>query len=104
MPKPGEFWMGEGQERHRRRIGRSFAIASKEVTVDQFRACPWFKDHAYDKGSAPTSDCPMNSVSWYDAAAYCNWLSKQEGIPKEEWCYEPNEKAEYAEGPEASAN
>ena len=37
VPKPAEFWMGEGVERHRRRIDRSFAIASKEVTVDQFR-------------------------------------------------------------------
>ena len=36
VPKPGEFWMGEGDERHRRRIDRSFAIASKEVTVEQF--------------------------------------------------------------------
>ena len=22
----------------------------------------------------------MMEVSWYDAAAYCNWLSKEEGI------------------------
>jgi hypothetical protein len=26
-------------------------------------------------------------VSWFDAAAYCNGLSKKEGIPKEQWCY-----------------
>ena len=32
----GEFWMGEGNGRHRRRIGRTFALASKEVTVEQF--------------------------------------------------------------------
>ena len=30
--------------------------------------------------------------------AYCNWLSEQEGIPKDQWCYEPNDKGEYAEG------
>ena len=25
---------------------------------------------------------------WYEAAAYCNWLSKEEGIPEDQWCYE----------------
>ena len=25
------------------------------------------------------------------AAAYCNWLSEQEGRPKDQWCYPPNE-------------
>ena len=37
-------------------------------------------------------------MSWYEAAAYCNWLSKQEGIPEEQWCYLPNDKGEYASG------
>src|SRR5262249_51652916 len=23
-------------------------------------------------------------------AAYCNWLSKREGIPEDQWCYETN--------------
>ena len=29
-------------------------------------------------------------MTWYQAAAYCNWLSKQEGIPEDQWCYETN--------------
>ena len=28
-------------------------------------------------------------MNWYQAAAYCNWLSKQEGLPESQWCYEP---------------
>ena len=32
---------------------------------------------------SPDPDGPMIGVSWYDAAAYCNWLSEQEGLPKE---------------------
>jgi formylglycine-generating enzyme required for sulfatase activity len=26
-------------------------------------------------------------ADWYDAARYCNWLSRQEGIPQSQWCY-----------------
>jgi formylglycine-generating enzyme required for sulfatase activity len=102
VPKPGEFWMGEGEERHRRRIDRSFALASKEVTVEQFRR--FRLHHEPDKSYAPTGECPANMVSWYDAAAYCNWLSEQEGIPKEQWCYEPNNKGEYTEGMKMAPN
>jgi formylglycine-generating enzyme required for sulfatase activity len=39
----------------------------------------------------------MNTVSWYDAAAFCNWLSEQEGLDASEWCYEPGEQG-YSEG------
>jgi formylglycine-generating enzyme required for sulfatase activity len=45
----------------------------------------------------------MNMVSWYDAAAYCNWLSKEEGIPEEQWCYLRNAKGQYAEGMKVAA-
>ncbi len=93
---PADFWMGEGPERHRRKIGRSFAIAAKEVTVEQFLL--FRQAHKYTEAWAPTRDCPVNNVTWYDAAAYCNWLSKQEGIAKEQWCYEPNAMGQYAEG------
>ena len=37
----------------------------------------------------------MNGMTWYEAAAYCNWLSQQEGLAT---CYEPNDEGEYAEG------
>jgi formylglycine-generating enzyme required for sulfatase activity len=38
------------------------------------------------------------NVSWYLAAEYCNWLSRQEGLPEGEWCYEPNQQGQYADG------
>ena len=41
---------------------------------------------------------PQTRVSWYNAVAYCNWLSEREGLPREQWCYEPNSEGEYAEG------
>ena len=40
----------------------------------------------------------MNGMTWYEAAAYCNWLSEQEGLPKDQWCYLPVEGGAYAEG------
>ena len=43
----------------------------------------------------------MTAMTWFEAAHYCNWLSEQEGIPKDQWCYEPNEKGAYAEGMQA---
>lgn len=77
-------------------IDHSFAIASREVTVTEFRR---FRDqHRVDVDAAPSDDCPVNSVQWFDAAAYCNWLSEQEGIPKDEWVYQPNDEGQYADG------
>ena len=28
-----------------------------------------------------------NAISWYDAAGYCNWLSKQAEVLPKQWCY-----------------
>jgi formylglycine-generating enzyme required for sulfatase activity len=36
---------------------------------------------------SPEADCPITSVTWYEAAQYCRWLSEQEGIPEHEMVY-----------------
>ena len=86
---------------HPQEIGRKFAIASKIVTKAQFRhfqrANPDAPKSDIEQYSR-TDDSPQILVNWYDAARYCNWLSKNEGIPQEQWCYEPNDQARYAEG------
>ena len=102
----GEFTMGSPNDEkghdvnetlHRQRIARGFAIASKAVTVAQFkRFAPDFDQDRMNR--SPEPDCPIPGVTWYEAAAYCNWLSKTEGIPEDQWCYMPNSLREFAEG------
>jgi serine/threonine protein kinase len=101
IPGPVEFVMGspsseEGRQdvesQHRKRINRSFALAAKPVTLDQYRK--------FDKGYqvpavyARTADLPVVGIDWYVAASYCNWLSQQEQLPETEWCYETEPKGE----------
>ena len=81
---------GKNEIRHRRRIGRTFAIASHEATVAQFQA--FRAEHGFDRTRAREAEAPANMISWYDAAAFCNWLSEREGIPREHWCYDPDQK------------
>ena len=92
---------------HQQRIGRTFAIASKIVTKAQFRhfqqANPDVEKLDIEQFSR-SDDSPQVDVDWYDAARYCNWLSKNEGIPKEQWCYEPNDQGKYAEGMKPAAD
>jgi formylglycine-generating enzyme required for sulfatase activity len=98
IPGPVEFVMGSpptevgrvpNELQHKRRIGRTFALATKSVTVEQYRRFnPRHGLHEIDKW-ARTADSPVIAISWFQAAAYCNWLSKQEGLPESEWCYEP---------------
>jgi formylglycine-generating enzyme required for sulfatase activity len=46
------------------------------------------KMHTQDLDSLSfTNDSPVLFVSFYEAAAYCNWLSQQEGIPQDQWRY-----------------
>ena len=83
---------------HRRIIPRRFAIATKEVTVEQYQEFVKenpVDDHANNDRYSPDPKGPMNGVSWYHAAAYCNWLSRKENLPE---CYEPNDRGQYAEG------
>jgi formylglycine-generating enzyme required for sulfatase activity len=109
IPGPVEFLMGSpptkgGRQlpespQHKRRIGRTFALAAKPVTVREFRR--FLRDNRLEEWFAgggqlapimerygPDANGPIILVDWYKAAAYCNWLSKQESIPEDQWCYQ----------------
>jgi formylglycine-generating enzyme required for sulfatase activity len=91
---------------YRVNIPRRFAVATKEVTLDQYRrfaqANPEFGMEAdaeqYLRKYSPDPEGPWIGPSWYVAAAYCNWLSKLENLPKDQWCYVPNKQGKCEEG------
>jgi len=102
IPGPVEFLMGspltekdrgEREVPHRRRISRSFAIASKSVTLTEYRSLTKDK-YILDEKYIRYPDLPVVAINWYTAAKYCNLLSKEEGIPQEQWCYETDASGE----------
>ncbi len=114
---PVEFRMGSpptepkrnatGEIPRRRVIPRRFAIAAREVTVEQFQQFLKGGGITIERYQLPASELtkfspdpegPWFGLDWYSAAHYCNWLSEQEGLPKEQWCYLPNEAGSYGEG------
>jgi formylglycine-generating enzyme required for sulfatase activity len=105
IPGPVEFVMGSlttedggnvNEQQHRVRIGRTFAIAAKPVTLAEYQH--YYRERfrvAYPSANdkywpvmpkvAPTVNCPVIGINWYMAAEYCNWLSSKENLDK---CYE----------------
>jgi serine/threonine protein kinase/formylglycine-generating enzyme required for sulfatase activity len=111
-----DFLMGSDQydperapneRQHSQQIRRSYCLSSHETTVTQFTA--FLRDTAGEEvasrrylaaaelGSVAAT-LPCADVSWYEAAAYCNWLSAREGLPPDEWCYVPNKQGDWAAG------
>jgi formylglycine-generating enzyme required for sulfatase activity len=98
IPDPGKsFTMGSpltevgrmGIERqHQRRIQRTFALSAKPVTMEQYRK--FYGDYTALGEFRRIPDLPASNLSWHNAAAYCNWLSQQEGIEPRQWCYVTN--------------
>ena len=106
----GEFLMGsplsdperdESEVPHRVKIGRSVAISSTEVTMEEYerflQANPNVERINVDRFSQ-TGDSPRVGIDWYDATRYCNWLSESECLPEDQWCYEPNDEGKFAVG------
>lgn len=63
------------------RLTKPFYVALHETTNKQFRS--FKKSHNagnYKKKSLDANKAPAVNLSWQEAALYCNWLSKLEGL------------------------
>ena len=85
-------------------IPRRYAIAATEVTTAQFRRFSESHDEYRAAVPDPRPDAPVVGVTWFAAAAYCNWLSEQERLPRDQWCYLPDANGLYADGMSVPAN
>ena len=96
--EPGTFQMGSpmgepgrhvSEAQHAVTLTRAFAVKETEVTQGEWFARMGARPSFFTRcGDA----CPVESVSWYDALAYCNALSRAEGLPL---CYADAEGADY---------
>ena len=103
---PDSYLMGRQQddygfhlnciEQHRRVIPRKILVATHPVTFSEYRI--FAKEVKIETVQDTSPDNYPAVCNFYGAAQYCNWLSKQEGIPEVHWCYLPNEDGNYAAG------
>ena len=87
----GTFTMGSPRRESGRRanesqrsveLRRRFYLATREVTNAEFRMFkPDHRSGYVGQNTLERDKQPVVAVSWQQAAAYCNWLSKQEGLP-----------------------
>jgi formylglycine-generating enzyme required for sulfatase activity len=94
--KPGDVQVGSpkdepnrdsDEEIQTRRIDRDFSISTTETTFEQFaKFKPDFRHQKRGEQTA-TPEGPVVMLTWHRAAQYCNWLSAEEGIPSDQWCY-----------------
>jgi formylglycine-generating enzyme required for sulfatase activity len=87
---PAIFTMGASRREPGRRaneqlrqvkITRPFYLAAREVTNAEYRRFkPGHRSGMVKGKSLDGSAQPVVMVSWEDAARYCNWLSRQEGL------------------------
>jgi formylglycine-generating enzyme required for sulfatase activity len=91
---------------HKVVLTKPLAISATEVTIGQFRQFievtkyttladtlggdsggtdpnnPGNKDHTWrSPGYSVNDESPVTQVTWFDAAAFCNWLCEQEKLP-----------------------
>jgi serine/threonine protein kinase/formylglycine-generating enzyme required for sulfatase activity len=94
---PEVVLVGQGEEKTIwTRIGRRYAIASTEVTGEQFSE--FYRDLRFQRWVSENRQrrwCPLvegqnpqHAISWLVAQKFCQWLNEREKIPESEWCYE----------------
>ncbi len=69
---PGERGQRANEHLREVRLTRPFYVSRTEVSNSQFAQ--------FRAGAGGSANQPVTDVSWNDAARYCNWLSKREGL------------------------
>jgi formylglycine-generating enzyme required for sulfatase activity len=65
------------------RLRRPFYIGLKEITNREFREFQRAHDAGlFENYSLNRNEQPVVQVTWEQAAAFCNWLSQREGLPR----------------------
>jgi sulfatase modifying factor 1 len=88
LVEAGSFQMGstdgnaDEQPVHTVHITRPFYMAKCAVTFEEYdRFCDDTIGRSRpDDGGRGRGNLPVINVTWYDAVAYCNWLSEKEGL------------------------
>ena len=82
-------------------ISHTLLAKAHEITQSEWVEVTGGENPAYFQDGAggacfdgEPGDCPMENISWYGAAYYCNELSKKEGLPE---CYLMSPACEFGE-------
>jgi formylglycine-generating enzyme required for sulfatase activity len=81
----GEACREQGNVRetqHTVSLGRGFAMEETEVTQEAYRQVAGYSPASH---ASCGSTCPVEQVTWHEAAAYCNALSARNGLAA---CYQ----------------
>jgi sulfatase modifying factor 1 len=86
LVEAGSFEMGstaspDEQPVHTVRITRPFCIGKHALSFEEYdRFCDDTVRSRPDDSGWGRGNAPVMGVNWYDAVAYCNWLSEKEGF------------------------
>lgn len=92
LMRPGAVTMGASRREPGRRanevlrevvLTRPFYLSTTEVTNARFRRfASGHRSGTFEQFSLDDDAQPAVNLSWTDAARYCNWLSREDGLPE----------------------
>ncbi len=82
---PGQWSCWDDETQHPVSLTRGFLVGATEVTQVQFEQTMGYDPAYFTTCDTYGADCPVEQVSWHQAAAYANALSAAAGMKE---CYE----------------